>query len=75
MTPLEVLDLAFPEPGRTVTDELQAQMARAQDSWVAQAKPNYLNRMRVKDQLESGVVRPLQDMLYEVQAEAVPWSA
>jgi hypothetical protein len=71
VTPLEVLDLAFPEPGRTVTDEIQRQMARAQDSWVAQAKPNYLNRMRVKDRMESGETRSLQDMLYEVAAETV----
>jgi hypothetical protein len=54
MTPLEVLEAAFPWPGRTIerSDFAAQTVAANHDVWVSRAKRMYLNRIALLEKLE-----------------------
>lgn len=53
MTPLEVLDAAFPWPGRTITTRISIEVAHAADKHIIAAREQYLNRMRIAERVGS----------------------
>lgn len=52
MTPEEVLEAAFPWPGRTASTLEARLVAEKHDRWTFHAKALYLNRMALMEKME-----------------------